>query len=159
MSTPKVLFSTGWFKTMDISSLMIAIFHLDSRNLAPRTGSTQGIWIWNKKLRFLKMTVRKLQINVFKIEKKWVIREKKMVSTVFKITGWNLVFKLILGRELRISCLIWRFWIVNASNQGIKSQKFRKEKNGLFNVYFEAFVAKTNQNWFRISIQRYEIRL
>ena len=44
-------------KKMDISSLMITVFDLDSCNLVLRTGSTQGIPIWSQKLRFLNMTV------------------------------------------------------------------------------------------------------
>ena len=54
---------------MDISSLMIAVFDLDSWNLVPKTGLTQGIQFWNQKLRILKMTFRKRQIEVFKIGK------------------------------------------------------------------------------------------
>ena len=55
---------------MDISSVMIAVIDIDSWNLVPKTGTTQGIWIWNQKSRFFKMTVQKRQIEVFKIGKK-----------------------------------------------------------------------------------------
>ena len=129
---------------MAISSLVIAVFDLDSWNLAPKTGSTQGIRIWRKKFRFLKITVHFWQIKFLKIEKKWSIREKKMTSTVLKIIGWNLVSRLILGRELWISSLIWRFWIVNASNLGIKSQKSKKAKNRPFQRPFWGICCKNS---------------
>ena len=51
---------------MAIASLMIAVFDCDSWNSVPKTELTQGTWIWNQKSRFLKMTVQKRQIEVFK---------------------------------------------------------------------------------------------
>ena len=144
---------------IDISSLMIAVFDLDSWNSVTKTGLTQGIRIWNQKLQFLKITGSKPANWRFQNRKKLVAREKYMWSTVFKITGWNLVYKLILGRELRVLRLIWHSRILNASNQGMKSHKSKKWKNGLFNVQFEPFVTKTPQSWFQIWIQPYEIRL
>ena len=122
----------GDSKKMDILSLTIPILNQDLWNLEPRTGLTQGIQIWSKKFKILKMTVHKWPIEVFKIGKKWVVQEKTLLSTVLKIIGWNLVYKLILGRGLWISSLFWRFWITNASNPGIKTKKSKKVKSQHF---------------------------
>ena len=54
---------------MAISSLVIAVFDLDSWNLAPKTGSTQEIRIWSQKLRFLNMTVHFQEIKNLKSTK------------------------------------------------------------------------------------------
>ena len=75
--TMKILYIQGDSKKKDISSLMIAVFDLDSWNLVPGTGLTQGIRIWNKKLRFLKMTVQIGKFKFLKSEKNGASEKKR----------------------------------------------------------------------------------
>ena len=113
---------------MDILSLVIAVLNRDSWNLAPRTGLTQGIRIWSRKLRFLKMTVHFREIKNLKSTKNGSSKKK------LKKRGKQITLK------LPVNILITQFNIAESKFE-ISFGKFLQKmpQNGRWKACFFAF--------------------
>ena len=88
---------------------------------------------------------------------------KRWYQQFLKVICWNFVSNLILGQGLWILSLIWRFWIVNASNQGIKwdgmewtlikKSKIKKSKKWTFSTsILRHFLKKLTKTYFKFRI-------
>ena len=110
------------------------------------------------------MHVQKWSIEILKIGKKLVrSKKRKILSTALKMIGWIFTSNPILGPGLWILSLIWRFWIVNASNQGIKwdgmewtlikKSKIKKSKKWTFSTsILRHFLKKLTKTYFKFRI-------